>query len=256
MSSQSSDSGGLSLLVGGLLCLTFLGGAALLLGREETLAALIFLLAGLLVAALMVWGRGDEVEGHADGSRTVGETPVKATSLFSESMPQRRAPVKEIEVASPARRRALRATFADPGAREDPRNVGVLADDAAAKDSPAEASQAEDPGNEAPAAKPVTAVAQAAVAMPSDGAPDDDLKKIEGIGPKIDGLLKADGIRTFAHLATAQVTRLQGILDAAGPRYKLAVPETWPEQAELAAAGRWQDLKSLQKRLKGGRRAG
>ena len=50
----------------------------------------------------------------------------------------------------------------------------------------------------------------------------DDLKKIEGIGPKIAGLLNEDGIVTFEDLASAELSKLQAILEAAGSRYKNA----------------------------------
>ncbi len=83
----------------------------------------------------------------------------------------------------------------------------------------------------------------------------DDLKIIEGIGPKIAGVLQKAGIRTFRDLASADVERLQKILEDAGPRYRLADPDTWPEQAALAANGKWEELEKLQDALKGGRRA-
>lgn len=79
-----------------------------------------------------------------------------------------------------------------------------------------------------------------------------DLKVVEGIGPKIEGLLKADGINTWSELAEADVDRLSRILADAGSRYKLAQPRTWPQQAGLAAAGNWSALKALQDDLKGG----
>ena len=82
----------------------------------------------------------------------------------------------------------------------------------------------------------------------------DDLEVIEGIGPKISELLKADGIADFAALANATQTTLQAILDKAGARYKLAKPGTWPEQAKLANAGKWAELKALQDSLSGGKR--
>ncbi len=81
----------------------------------------------------------------------------------------------------------------------------------------------------------------------------DDLKKIEGIGPKIAGLLTAAGIDTFAKLAAAEQSTLREILDAAGARYRIANPGTWPQQAALAAAGDSAGLKALQAELKGGR---
>lgn len=80
-----------------------------------------------------------------------------------------------------------------------------------------------------------------------------DLKVVEGIGPKIEGLLKAGGINTWSELAAADVDRIQKILDEAGPRYQLAVPRTWPQQAALAAAGDWAALKALQDELNAGK---
>jgi predicted flap endonuclease-1-like 5' DNA nuclease len=82
----------------------------------------------------------------------------------------------------------------------------------------------------------------------------DDLKCIEGIGPKISGLLNDAGILTFAQLAAAEVDHLEQILEKAGARYQLADPSTWPEQARLAAADDWLALASFQDELKGGRR--
>ncbi len=91
------------------------------------------------------------------------------------------------------------------------------------------------------------------VSVPESSAEPDDLKVIEGIGPKIAGLLQEAGIRTFNDLASADVGRLQEILENAGPRYRLADPGTWPKQAALAAEGKWDELKELQESLKGGR---
>jgi DNA-directed RNA polymerase subunit beta' len=81
----------------------------------------------------------------------------------------------------------------------------------------------------------------------------DDLQAIEGIGPKIAGVLQAAGINNFAQLAQVDVARLQEILTEAGIS-RVANPSTWPEQAELAAAGDWEGLETLQDQLKGGRR--
>ena len=82
----------------------------------------------------------------------------------------------------------------------------------------------------------------------------DDLKKIEGIGPKIAGLLNEDGIVTFEDLASAELSKLQAILEAAGSRYKMHDPTTWSEQSALARDGKWEELEKLQDELKGGRK--
>jgi predicted flap endonuclease-1-like 5' DNA nuclease len=83
---------------------------------------------------------------------------------------------------------------------------------------------------------------------------DDDLEIVEGIGPKIAELLKAAGIHRFSELAAASPAQIQTILGAAGANYRLANPETWPEQAELAMRNRWRALKSLQDELIAGNR--
>ncbi len=84
---------------------------------------------------------------------------------------------------------------------------------------------------------------------------EDDLTRIEGIGPKVAGLLNEQGIHSYARLAKAPPGKLHAILGAAGPTYHLAETsaDTWPEQARLAARGRWQELLTLQDELKGGR---
>ncbi len=105
---------------------------------------------------------------------------------------------------------------------------------------------------EAPTAPVVEEVAP--VAASSDAAVNpDDLKKIEGIGPKIEQLLNAAGISTFAELAMADVEQIKEVLNEAGSRYKMHDPTTWPQQAALAAAGKWDELKTLQDELNGGR---
>ncbi len=82
----------------------------------------------------------------------------------------------------------------------------------------------------------------------------DDLRKIEGIGPKIERILQDHGIRTFAQLAQVEMDRLREILQQAGPRFRIADPTSWPEQARLAAQGDWDALGRLQDELVGGRR--
>lgn len=110
-----------------------------------------------------------------------------------------------------------------------------------------------------PAAAAVVAPAVAApiAATPVDAAPDatgDDLEVIEGIGPKIAGVLREGGITTFVQLAAMTPEAIDALLKQNGT-IRIAHPETWPEQAALAAAGNWDAFKSLTEQLKGGRRA-
>ena len=109
------------------------------------------------------------------------------------------------------------------------------------------------PKVEAKAAAPKAAAKKPAAKKAAKGG--DKLTKIEGIGPKIAGLLADGGIDTFAKLAKADVARLQEILTEAGPRYNSHVPDTWPQQAAMAAAGEWDALQKLQDELDGGRPA-
>ena len=92
---------------------------------------------------------------------------------------------------------------------------------------------------------------KAAPAVEAEATPD-DLQRIEGIGPKIAGLLQEAGIATFAQLAATDVGRLEQTVRDAG--ITIADPSTWPEQARLASAGKWAELEVLQEELKGGRR--
>jgi predicted flap endonuclease-1-like 5' DNA nuclease len=102
-----------------------------------------------------------------------------------------------------------------------------------------------------PAPSPETGVALGAPG--AERAAPDDLTRIEGIGPKISALLNQNGLHTFAQLAAGSVQQLQSILDSAGPRFRLADPQTWPEQAGFARDGKWDALQAFQDTLKGGR---
>jgi len=81
----------------------------------------------------------------------------------------------------------------------------------------------------------------------------DDLKKIEGIGPKIEAVLNRAGIKSFAALANTSAEKIREILLAAGSRFRLADPTTWPRQAKMASENRWEELQDYQDALNGGR---
>ncbi len=73
----------------------------------------------------------------------------------------------------------------------------------------------------------------------------DDLQRIEGIGPKIAALLVGEGISTFSRLATTPEEELRDILRKGGLRLAPTVA-TWAEQAAFAARGDWDALKKYQ----------
>ena len=82
----------------------------------------------------------------------------------------------------------------------------------------------------------------------------DNLRVIEGIGPKVNNALKDMGITTFAQLAAADPEKLEADLRAANVRILPGAPQTWPDQAALAAKGDWEGFEKLTESLKGGRR--
>lgn len=105
----------------------------------------------------------------------------------------------------------------------------------------------------APVVEAAAEVAEEKAPAKKGGPKLDDLKIIEGVGPKIEQLLKEGGFNTWAELAEADVDRLKEILDAAGPRYQIHNPTTWPAQAKFAAEGKFDELKEYQEMLIGGR---
>jgi large subunit ribosomal protein L13 len=81
----------------------------------------------------------------------------------------------------------------------------------------------------------------------------DDLKKIEGIGPKIEQILNENGVTTFEVLSKTDSASIKDWLNNAGSQFAIHDPSTWPQQAVLAAEGRFEELKALQAKLDGGK---
>ena len=97
-----------------------------------------------------------------------------------------------------------------------------------------------------PAAKPV--------APKKTASAKDDLKIIEGVGPKIEELLNAGGIHSFKDLSESNTEALKAILEGGGKRYAIHNPETWVQQGSLAASGKMDELNVLQAALNGGKK--
>lgn len=81
----------------------------------------------------------------------------------------------------------------------------------------------------------------------------DDLKLVEGIGPKIEGMFKAAGIKTWEALSNATVADCQKVLDGGGNRYKIHDPASWPMQAKMCYEGKWAALAKWQDQHKAGK---
>ncbi len=84
--------------------------------------------------------------------------------------------------------------------------------------------------------------------------PKQDLTKIEGIGPKIEGLLNAKGIQSYRQLSNASHRFLEAMITEAGPSFAThrGMTNTWSAQAKLAELGEWDELLKWQDVLKGG----
>lgn len=80
-----------------------------------------------------------------------------------------------------------------------------------------------------------------------------NLKIVEGIGPKIEKILKTADITNLEVLSNADLDTLKAILKKAGGRFRLAVPDTWAKQADMAVKGDLEALKKYQDHLDGGK---
>ncbi|MDW3650194.1 MAG: 50S ribosomal protein L17 [Bacteroidia bacterium] len=121
------------------------------------------------------------------------------------------------------------------------------------EEAPAEVEAAVEEVVEEAAPEVEAAVEEVVEEAPAAEVEADDLTKIEGIGPKIKELLIAAGLPTFASVAAATPEQIKEVLTNAGSRYARHNPGTWPKQAEMAAAGQWDELKKWQDELDGGK---
>ncbi|MBP7273551.1 MAG: 50S ribosomal protein L27 [Saprospiraceae bacterium] len=104
----------------------------------------------------------------------------------------------------------------------------------------------------APIETPAPVVEETSTPAPK-GIKADDLKVIEGIGPKIEQLLKEGGFPTWESVANADAAALKEILSNAGSRFSFHDPTTWPDQARMAMNGEWDKLREFQDLLMGGK---
>ncbi|TVR89280.1 MAG: 50S ribosomal protein L27 [Saprospirales bacterium] len=130
------------------------------------------------------------------------------------------------EVAEKLDSKTAKAKTATPAKKEEP--------------AKAQAPKAEEPKAEVPKKE----------ASPADAGKPDNLKVLDGVGPKLAEVLATGGFATFDSIASATVDQLKAILEEAGSRYKAFDPTEWPQQAKLAAEGKMDELKALQAKLK------
>lgn len=101
---------------------------------------------------------------------------------------------------------------------------------------------------------PATTMKRAKATSSGRGRKKDDLKIIEGIGPKMEEALRNGGIKTFNKMSKTSSDKLKDILVKANTRFGIAATESWPDQAKLAANGEFDKLKELQDSLNRGRK--
>ncbi len=160
-----------------------------------------------------------------------------------EATPEAEAPATE-EVAAPVTE--VKEEAPAPAAEEKKEEVKA--------EAPAPAVEEKKEEVKVEAAAPVVEAAPAVEEKKEEApAKADDLTKIEGIGPAIAKLLAAEGIITFSDLASKQASDVKSILDNAEGNFKVHDPTTWPKQSEMAAAGKWDELKKWQDELDGGK---
>ena len=82
---------------------------------------------------------------------------------------------------------------------------------------------------------------------------EDDLKIVEGIGPKIEGLFHNYNIKTWKALSRVSVAKCREVLDSGGEKYRLHDPASWPMQAKMCYQGKWKELYRWQEEHKHGK---
>jgi predicted flap endonuclease-1-like 5' DNA nuclease len=81
----------------------------------------------------------------------------------------------------------------------------------------------------------------------------DDLKLVEGIGPKIEQLFHKAGLKTWAAVASSKIEKLKKILHDGGERFQMHDPGTWPKQCQLMVQNKWAELRTYQDKLYAGK---
>jgi predicted flap endonuclease-1-like 5' DNA nuclease len=95
--------------------------------------------------------------------------------------------------------------------------------------------------------------AKSARAMLGKKVSQDDLKIVEGIGPKIEGLFHNYNIKTWKALSRTSVAKCHEVLDSGGEKYRVHDPASWPMQAKMCYENKWNQLHRWQEEHKHGK---
>lgn len=207
------------------------------------IGALIGLIVGLIIG-WFIWAR--RVASGSAASTASAAAPAGAAAADSTAMNDLRAQLAESErlLASAREDLAVRTRELDECRSSPP--VSAVATETTVTAPAASAVSVESE----PAVDPAPAPEPAPVALVATEP--DDLKRVEGIGPKMAGALNGAGIATFADLAEAAEPDIRAAIAAAGLRFAPSVP-TWSRQARLLAAGDDEGHAALIRTLVGGR---
>lgn len=186
------------------------------------------------------------IPANDDAGKSIEAVMTEVTKAVAEGLAERKNEKQEekgTEAKEAPAKEAPKAK-AEPAKEEAPieekPKAEVKEEVVAAKEEVAEEVK-EEPKKETP--KPAKAKAAAKA---------DDLTKIEGAGPKAAEALVNSGIDTFAKLAKADPEKIKEILTEASSRMAHLDPTSWPKQAQMAADGKWDELKEWQDNAKGG----
>ncbi|HBK70787.1 MAG TPA: 50S ribosomal protein L21 [Flavobacteriaceae bacterium] len=185
-----------------------------------------------------------------DGKITIGAPAIEGAAVTAKIL--RHLKGDKVIVFKKKRRKGYKVKNGHRQYLSEIQIEGIVA--SGAKKAPAKKAEPkkETPKTKVATKKEVAPKKAAAKKAPAKATKADDLKKVEGIGPKIAEIFIAAGIDTFAKLAKASQKDLKAILEAAGSRYASKNPGSWPKQAKMAADGKWDELKKWQDEVKGG----
>ncbi|MBG6096016.1 hypothetical protein [Nocardioides luteus] len=192
--------------------------------------SLVFILVAFAIGLLvgwLIWGRR--------GKRTVVEESAAAAPEADTTSESEVEPEVEAAAVPVARAESEDAVASEPEPELEP------------------AAEVE-PEVEAAAEAAVVAEAESVAREAAEQEPEpepQDLKRIEGIGPKIDAALKAQGYVTYARVAAATEDELRAAIKAEGVRFAPSA-SSWARQAQLLAEGDEDGLKEFQDYLVGG----
>lgn len=205
-------------------------------------------------------GRLDRTFVHILPDETIVEPPVDETpdvpAVDNKPEPVVEEPPTTVEPAAPVAEETPAVEAAAPAIEEVPENEASTEEPTA--DAPVETAAPEPAQTvveEATAKEDTPETSKSdKITLPSGKkVKKDDLKVVEGIGPKIEGLLNEANINTWAELAKSDQSVVQEVLDNAGPRYKMHNPATWAKQAQLLVDEKWAEFEAYTDRLDGGK---